>query len=634
MNKYFLILLLFSQVTLSQNDKRLALVIGNANYDKGELKNPANDAKLIASTLDSIGFDVLLHTNIERRRDFLAAINEFGTKLPNYDVSFVYYAGHGIQINSENFLLPTKEIFEMEIDVEDYGVSVQRILKYIEAKEKEKINILVIDACRDNPFEQSWNNTRSLKGSGLAKLNPPTGSIIAFSTDSGNTAPDGDGENSLYTSALSRNLLKGGVSIEQVFKYVREEVLDKSKGIQKPIENNTLIGDPYIINKTELFNIEKKLSDLILSSSKPLIDEELAQEAMELVNKIEHYNPKSSIALIAKLQLNIYDYDKFMNLYSEINPENIDIKFFNFITYLKARSIGYKQTSIEASNDSIKIKKQLLEQQISIYKKLAKIDKTKIYFFNNKNAYISWYWIDEEAYRCAYQLGRDFKEYSRSIEMIENYLYSFDTLYNNNINIFKSNPNNDLNAERFGRVNPTQYLLKFKEETDYDKNMLSQEWIDFYKKYPNDVNLLGERIFRVMALNENELARVLINKSISLDPTNPETYFMLYKIDKSNGDYLSAILNITYAIERNETESGYSIPSFVLNINRSFLIENYFNSETKVSNIELKLLRAELYELVGNNFQMCEEYNNLISEINDNKILNKIKDLIKIKCLK
>ena len=203
----------------SQDEKRLALVIGNANYDKGELKNPVNDARLIASTLDSLDFEVLLHTNLETRRDMTAVIRNFGVKLPEYDVSFIYYAGHGIQINSENFLLPTKEVFEMEIDVEDYGVSVQRILKYIETGEKEKVNILVIDACRDNPFESNWNATRSLKGGGLAKINPPTGSIIAFSTDSGNTAPDGDGENSIYTNALAKNLLKGGISIEQVFKY-------------------------------------------------------------------------------------------------------------------------------------------------------------------------------------------------------------------------------------------------------------------------------------------------------------------------------------------------------------------------------------------------------------------------------
>jgi len=248
----------------SQEEKRLALVIGNGDYEKGVLKNPVSDAKLMAETLDSLGFEVLLHTNIEKRRDFLSAINEFGSKLPEYDVSFVYYAGHGIQINSENFLLPTKELFEAEIDVEDYGVSVQRILKYIETENEKKINIVVIDACRDNPFEQNWNRTRSLKGTGLAKINPPTGSIIAFSTDSGNTAPDGDGNNSIYTKFLSENLYKGGVSIEQVFKNVRSDVLKATNKVQKPIENNTLVGDPYIINKTELFFLNEKYGRVFL----------------------------------------------------------------------------------------------------------------------------------------------------------------------------------------------------------------------------------------------------------------------------------------------------------------------------------------------------------------------------------
>jgi len=126
------IIIFFSLFVFGQNEKRLALIIGNSNYINGELKNPVNDAKLIASTLDSLDFEVMLHTNLETRRDMTTVIRDFGMKLPEYDVSFIYYAGHGIQINSENFLLPTKEVFEMEIDVEDYGVSVQRILNYIE----------------------------------------------------------------------------------------------------------------------------------------------------------------------------------------------------------------------------------------------------------------------------------------------------------------------------------------------------------------------------------------------------------------------------------------------------------------------------------------------------------------------
>ena len=106
--KLFLFLLLPFFLFSQEKEKRLALVIGNANYDKGELKNPVNDARLIASTLDSLDFDVILKENLATRSEFIRAIREFGTKRSDYDIAFVYYAGHGIQIDDENFLLPTK----------------------------------------------------------------------------------------------------------------------------------------------------------------------------------------------------------------------------------------------------------------------------------------------------------------------------------------------------------------------------------------------------------------------------------------------------------------------------------------------------------------------------------------------
>ena len=123
--KFSLLLFLFSISLFSQDEKRLALVIGNSNYDKGELKNPVNDARLIASTLDSLDFDVILKENLATEREMTLAIREFGNKRSEYDVAFVYYAGHGIQIDDENFLLPTKEEFSSVEDVLDFGVFVE-----------------------------------------------------------------------------------------------------------------------------------------------------------------------------------------------------------------------------------------------------------------------------------------------------------------------------------------------------------------------------------------------------------------------------------------------------------------------------------------------------------------------------
>lgn len=242
------IFFLFSLSLLAQNEKRLGLVIGNSTYLEGELKNPVNDALLIAKALDSLNFDVILDTNITSRREFINVIREFGNKRKLYDVAFVYYAGHGIQIGSENFLLPTEETFNSEDEVIDFGVSVQNILRYLN-QVSDRVNILVLDACRNNPYERKWEVSRSLsKGNGLAKIPPPTGSLIAFSTEAGSTAEDGDGVNSAYCKSLYENILKEDISLDQVFRNVRSDVLQTTGNKQRPIEASQLTGDTYYLN--------------------------------------------------------------------------------------------------------------------------------------------------------------------------------------------------------------------------------------------------------------------------------------------------------------------------------------------------------------------------------------------------
>ena len=299
--------LFFISVSLfSQDEKRLALVIGNANYDKGELKNPVNDARLIASTLDSLDFDVILKENLATKRDMTAAIREFGSKRSEYDVAFVYYAGHGIQVDDENFLLPTKEVFEEEFDVMDYGVSVQNIMRYLRAQTNE-VNILILDACRDNPFESNWNTTRSLKGGGLAKIPAPTGSLIAFSTDSGQTAPDGDGDNSTYTISLAKNMLLEDTSIDQVFRNVRSEVLSQTDGIQRPVEATQLTGQTFYLSPSKFEDEFKEIDKILIENSN-------LNKALEFSNIILSKDPENYKALKKKAQT--------LKLIGEVNESN------------------------------------------------------------------------------------------------------------------------------------------------------------------------------------------------------------------------------------------------------------------------------------------------------------------------
>ena len=308
--KQLLFIFLIASISLfSQDEKRLALVIGNANYDKGELKNPVNDARLIASTLDSLDFDVILKENLENRTDFIRSIREFGNKRSEYDVAFVYYAGHGIQVDDENFLLPTKVEFSSEEDVLDFGVSVQNIMRYLTAQTNE-VNILILDACRDNPFETNWNTTRSLKGGGLAKIPAPTGSLIAFSTDSGQTAPDGDGDNSIYTISLAKNMLLEDTSIDQVFRNVRAEVLSETDGMQRPVEATQLTGQTFYLNSVNLTKT--------IIKAKYLIKNEKYLDALSIIDIALEKNKSNSKLLEQKFEC-YYGIGRFEEAYEITN---------------------------------------------------------------------------------------------------------------------------------------------------------------------------------------------------------------------------------------------------------------------------------------------------------------------------
>jgi len=239
-----------------KKERRIALVIGNANYEEGdELLNPVNDARLMKESLEKLDFKVYYHYNLTSRDSMNAAINEFGLKREDYDVAFIYYAGHGVQLDNKNYLLPTKEEFNNEFDVQDKAIPMQNILRFLESGRNDQLNFIVLDACRNNPFEKKWNRrTRNLgSSSGLAPMEPLTGSLIAYSTTAGQVAADGDDGNSLYTQVLASRMLEQDVAIKQVFQNVRNDVIELSneKGFfQRPIEESLLTGGVYYLNKS------------------------------------------------------------------------------------------------------------------------------------------------------------------------------------------------------------------------------------------------------------------------------------------------------------------------------------------------------------------------------------------------
>ena len=234
------------------NQKRIALVIGNADYlNAGRLRNPINDARGMADTLSSLGFKVLKHEDLGQS-DMKRVIDKFGSMLAQYDVSLVFYAGHGIQVNGKNYLIPVDAKISSKKDVEYSAIDAGRILSKMEDAQS-KTNIIILDACRNNPFERSWNRAVKISGGGggLAFMNAPTGSLIAYSTAPGNTASDGEaGTNGVYTSALLEHMKTPNITIEEMFKRVRVTVEKKTDKRQVSWESTSLKGNFF-------FKIEK-----------------------------------------------------------------------------------------------------------------------------------------------------------------------------------------------------------------------------------------------------------------------------------------------------------------------------------------------------------------------------------------
>jgi hypothetical protein len=219
--------------------QRVALVIGNSNYQVGPLANPANDARAMAQALRESGFDVMQYTNLNKRA-FEESLRAFGSKIPRGGVALFYFAGHGVQVKGVNFLLPIGARIEKEGDIEYEAVDAGRIMNELESA-GSRLNIVILDACRNNPFAQ---RVRSLQR-GLAVISAPSGTVIAYATGPGEVASDGDGANGLYTQELLKNMREPNLRIEDVLKRTRIAVKEKTNGQQVPWENTSLDGDFY-----------------------------------------------------------------------------------------------------------------------------------------------------------------------------------------------------------------------------------------------------------------------------------------------------------------------------------------------------------------------------------------------------
>jgi hypothetical protein len=225
-------------------DKRVALVIGNSSYRHApKLTNPENDAAAISLLLKNSGFDVVETRENLSGADMRRSMREFSETTKDAEIAVVFFAGHGIEVGGENYLIPIDAALRKDIDVEDEAVSLDRVLTLLEPA--KKLRLIILDACRDNPFVPHMSRTLASRsvGRGLGKVEPPNSdTLIAFAAKAGSTSADGDGVNSPFTSALLRNLTIPGLDIRLALGRVHDEVMKNTSRKQEPFVYGALGG--------------------------------------------------------------------------------------------------------------------------------------------------------------------------------------------------------------------------------------------------------------------------------------------------------------------------------------------------------------------------------------------------------
>ena len=288
-------------------EKRVALVLGNSAYrNVAPLANPVNDSAKIASTLKEAGFDV-----VDSRRDLSAAdtrraLRDFADRSRDADIAVVYYAGHGIEVDGGNYLIPVDARLERDTDVYDEALSLDRVLVAIEPA--KKLRLVILDACRDNPFSRTMKRTVASRaiGQGLAKVEPTSPNVlIAYSAKAGSTAADGDGQNSPFTAALSHHLTKPGLDVRRAFGFVRDEVLKTTGNKQEPFVYGSLGGEDVPLVPARPAPAAAPVAPALSAQAEARRDYELALQIgnKSALNAFLAQYPDGFYASLAKLQL-------------------------------------------------------------------------------------------------------------------------------------------------------------------------------------------------------------------------------------------------------------------------------------------------------------------------------------------
>ena len=265
---------------------RVALVVGNGGYvakNIPALANPVNDAKLMAKALETSGFEVRLVTDADQAA-MKAALEAFGEQLEQAGddaVGLFYYAGHGVEVLGHNYLIPIGAEIDRAVEFQTDAVPAEWVLSWMEAS-GNPLNMVILDACRNNPFGRHRGGSQ-----GLAKMEAPSGTLIAYSAAPGQVAVDGEGKNSPYMAALAQAMAEPGLRVEDVFKRVRVTVETATNGKQTPWESNSLRGDFYFVAKAEELPAPKPSSISVSEKVTELTVQQLAAKAYEAAERVQ-----------------------------------------------------------------------------------------------------------------------------------------------------------------------------------------------------------------------------------------------------------------------------------------------------------------------------------------------------------
>jgi uncharacterized caspase-like protein len=310
----FILILIYPSSLIAAAERRIALVIGNSAYSTGPLKTPVNDAAEMAATLKKLGFTVTLKKNVTLR-EMEDAVAEFGEKLKRGGAGLFFYAGHGLQISGTNYLVPIGANIEKESRVKYETMDADKVLD-IMADAGNGLNIVILDACRDNPY--ILNIRDAARGLAIVR-DAPVGTFISYSTDIGNVVQDAGARNSRYTEALVKYITEPGLTVEQVFKKVRAKLGKATSGKQVPWEFSSLQGEFYftldssktspdvngsgqqVTDRDELSASRTLAADVVDDESRKLEDElrKLEKEEKALLDRRQKIEEKKT-ALKAK----------------------------------------------------------------------------------------------------------------------------------------------------------------------------------------------------------------------------------------------------------------------------------------------------------------------------------------------